>query len=66
MCRCNLSAKIDQYVDVLHESYKNPDLDNEMQEHLSCLLSSLVIQSIHHRDVMDSKVLAVIICLSPY
>ncbi|XP_025095393.1 dynein heavy chain domain-containing protein 1-like isoform X2 [Pomacea canaliculata] len=52
--RCNLSAKIDQYVDVLHESYKNPDLDNEMQEHLSCLLSSLVIQSIHHRDVMDN------------
>nr|KAG5709415.1 hypothetical protein BaRGS_029264 [Batillaria attramentaria] len=53
MLRSNVSAKVDQYVDVLREASVNTAIEQEVRQRLSCLLSSLINQNIHHRDVMD-------------
>ena len=53
--RSNLSAKVDQYVDVLREASVHLDVEVDVRERLQCLLSSLIAQNIHHRDVMDGE-----------
>ena len=53
--RSNLSAKVDQYVDVLREASVHADVEVDVRERLQCLLSSLITQNIHHRDIMDGK-----------
>ena len=53
--RSNLSAKVDQYVDVLREASVHADVEADIRERLQCLLSSLITQNIHHRDIMDGK-----------
>ena len=51
----NLSAKVDQYVDVLREASLHANVEADVRERLHCLLSSLITQNIHHRDIMDGK-----------
>ncbi|XP_070211333.1 dynein heavy chain domain-containing protein 1-like isoform X3 [Littorina saxatilis] len=52
--RSNLNAKVDQYVDVLKEASVHPEVEGEVKERLHCLLTALITQNIHHRDVMDA------------
>ncbi|XP_076466624.1 dynein heavy chain domain-containing protein 1-like isoform X2 [Babylonia areolata] len=54
MFRSNVDAKVGQYVDVLRESSGHGDLEQAVKERLHCLLSSLITQNIHHRDLMDN------------
>ncbi|KAL8594105.1 hypothetical protein ACOMHN_000817 [Nucella lapillus] len=53
MLRSNVSAKVDQYVDVLRECTVHSNVEQDVKDRLHCLLSSLIAQNIHHRDVMD-------------
>ncbi|KAL3832089.1 hypothetical protein ACJMK2_023767 [Sinanodonta woodiana] len=52
--RMNLAAKLDQYIDLLKESAFNGTVPGLMKERLFVLLSTLVNQSIEHKDVMDA------------
>jgi hypothetical protein len=53
--RSNLSAKVGQYIDVLKEASVQNYVEEDVKQRLHCLLSSLIIQNIHHRDVMDCE-----------
>ncbi|XP_048242736.1 dynein heavy chain domain-containing protein 1-like [Haliotis rufescens] len=53
LTRSNMCAKLDQYVDILKETSTNEKLSLEMRERLQCLLTSLIKQTLHHRDITD-------------
>ena len=42
-------------MDVLREASVHADVEADVRERLQCLLSSLITQNIHHRDIMDGK-----------
>lgn len=54
--RMNTTSKLDQYVEVLRETYgMKGNVAEDVMKRLSVLLCNLIKQTLHQRDILDSK-----------
>lgn len=52
----NTTSKLDQYVEVLRETYgMKGNVAEDVMKRLSVLLCNLIKQTLHQRDILDSK-----------